>query len=105
MKILIGTPFIDRFVRGKFPAERKVMPWPSPPVTILENNEQKQMTPNTQNVYNANQNDEHISETEDISCASAARKVVSKPNMLQQVLVTTISSALITIEHHYLWSS
>lgn len=33
--ILLCTTFIDRFIRGIFPSERKVVPWNLPPVPIL----------------------------------------------------------------------
>jgi hypothetical protein len=34
-RVLLGTPFIDRFIKGMFPPERKIVPQDSPPVQIL----------------------------------------------------------------------
>lgn len=34
-RVLLGTPFIDRFIKGIFPPERKLVPRDSPPVHIL----------------------------------------------------------------------
>ena len=34
-RILVGAPFIDKFVAGIFPPERRIVPRDSPPVPIL----------------------------------------------------------------------
>lgn len=34
--LLLGTPIIDRFIRGIFPADRKIVCWHSQPVAIPE---------------------------------------------------------------------
>lgn len=40
VNILLGSLFIDHFIRELFPAERKFVPWDSPPVAMLMRNQQ-----------------------------------------------------------------
>lgn len=70
MNILYGTLLIDRSIREMFPAERKVGQWyyNYSQIAILTRVQQKEKTPNTQNVYYAYQNYEHTSNREDSSC-------------------------------------
>lgn len=65
----------------------------------------KEEISNTQEVYYRNPNDEHISDTKRQSSVCIARQVVLRPNAQHQVLVTTTSSGLITMEAYYLRSS
>lgn len=38
IEVLLRTSFIDRYIRGNFPSERKVVPWNYSPVPILSRN-------------------------------------------------------------------
>lgn len=65
VNVLIGTHFIDRFIRETFLTEHMVVSWHSPPVAILTRNHQREKKPNTEDVYSASPNDEHNIDTED----------------------------------------
>lgn len=50
MDILLDTSFIDRFLRGIFPSERKILLWHSQPVAILAQAETSRIKHTSHNV-------------------------------------------------------
>lgn len=79
-KSVLGTPFLDRFTRKIFLAEHEVVPRHLAPVAIFTRSQQEEKKPNKQEVYFANKNDEHNSDTDFLFCVHIATRVVYKLN-------------------------
>lgn len=91
--------FIDRFISGIYPAERKVVPRNFQPVAIVARkpgdtkvNVADSSTTEVKEVENV------VEDTKDNSIVCVARLVALKPNTQHHVLVTTKSDGLLTID-------
>lgn len=73
--VILNTNFLDRFIRGMFPAERNVVPWHSLPVAKVMRNQQKEKNRHTQEVNYANLNGKDISDIEQTSSIQMACQV------------------------------
>lgn len=65
---LEGRPFNDLLVHKIFLAERKVVPWRSPPVAILTHNQQKEKKQYSQDVNYTNPNNDNFNDAKQLSC-------------------------------------
>lgn len=106
--ILIGTFLISHFIDRILLTEQNFEPRNLPPDSLLTHNQQKEKIQNILFVDDSSPNYkhyEHISETKDSPCATNVFHVILNLNTEKEILVTTTSPGLLTIEPHHIWSS
>lgn len=95
VNMLFDTTFIERFIRAIFSSDCKVVPWHSPPVTILTNPEPGYNVNGTQDTQEDHENMAEGSEK--MSVIRVARQIVSK-NTQHYLMITTNAFGFKTIE-------
>lgn len=102
VNILLGTSFIDRFIREIFPAKRKAVLWHSNPVAILSHQWSPAMA--TAHILSPAQRDDTpckaVFNEFTTSPVRVARQIIFHPNTTAQVLVTTSASESLVIQPH-----
>lgn len=97
---LLGTSFSDRFIRGIFPSERKIVPWHSHPVTILAS-QRPSATTATNNAISAIEDtslDQAVTNDQVTHPILVARQMVIPANTASSVLVTTAATGLFLVQ-------
>lgn len=92
--LLLGTSFVDRFIRGIFPGERKVEPWHSQPVAIRASHHKENSETNAPITAD---NSPKPADTSDAHPVRLARQMMIPPNTAKTIMVTTTASGLLTI--------
>lgn len=102
--VLLGTSFIDLFVRSNFPSERKVVPWYSQLVGILVNSKREARNDHAPILKAPVWQDGAFKQSTEITTHSVhiAKQQVIPPNIAKATLVTTETSCLLTVVPRHL---
>lgn len=96
--MLLEISFIDRFIRGIYPTERKVVPWHSHPVAILDTTQRAKCNHTTISTVTAPIDKPSTEDDNNTYSLRVARKTLLEPHSKHQVLETTIASGIETVE-------